>query len=380
MSPTAPATPRIRLRQVALVAADLDAAEREVIDGLGLSMCFRDPGVAEFGLRNALFPVGDGLLEIVSPTRPDTTAGRFLDRRGGDGGYMVILQTDEDLDDVRARLADLDARVVFTAHGDGVTGLHVHPRDVGGALVSIDRTDAWTEWPWAGPDWPMHVRTGTADHLHGVEIATADPAVTAARWGAALGRDVSQSDPPTIELDDDTFVRFVRAGDRGDGVDAIVVRSARHPLDRRIVGCAVRSSPMIPDRPVPGVDALADRVFGAIEAGDLDRVAALWADDIEVWHNTDGVVQTKAQNLATLQWFVDRTTARRYEVLERHATTSGFVQRHVLHLDLPNGAGARLDAALFVRVHDGQVTRIDEYLDAAQVADAFRVPGTAREP
>jgi hypothetical protein len=80
-----------RLRQVALVARELDPVVAALERTLGLAVAFRDPGVAEFGLRNALFPVGDQFLEVVSPTQPGTTAGRLLERRGGDGGYMVIV-------------------------------------------------------------------------------------------------------------------------------------------------------------------------------------------------------------------------------------------------------------------------------------------------
>src|SRR3954464_2439099 len=93
-----------RLRQVALVARDMAAAEQELTGALGVEVAYRDPGVGEFGLENVLFTLGDTSLEVVSPIREGTTAGRYLSRRGGDGGYMVILQTD-DLDAARARVA-----------------------------------------------------------------------------------------------------------------------------------------------------------------------------------------------------------------------------------------------------------------------------------
>ena len=86
---------RMRLRQVVLAAIDLAATEAAIVEQLGLSLCYRDPGVATFGLRNALFPVGHQLLEVVSPTQDGTTAGRLLDKRGGDTGYMVILEVDD---------------------------------------------------------------------------------------------------------------------------------------------------------------------------------------------------------------------------------------------------------------------------------------------
>ena len=97
--------PRVRLRQAVLVAADLDAVERELRDALGLDEPFRDPGVAEFGLRNAVFALGDCFLEIVSPTRPDTAAGRYLQRHGGAGGYMVLF----DLEDLAGARSPVEA-------------------------------------------------------------------------------------------------------------------------------------------------------------------------------------------------------------------------------------------------------------------------------
>lgn len=85
----------MRLRQIALVGQDLDACRAEIVEVLGLGGAYADPGVGKYGLHNAVWPVGDTFLEVVSPTREGTTAGRLLEKRQGDGGYMVILQTDD---------------------------------------------------------------------------------------------------------------------------------------------------------------------------------------------------------------------------------------------------------------------------------------------
>ena len=118
-------------------------------------------------------------------------------------------------------------------------------------------------------------------------------------------------------------------------------------------------------------DEVADAVFGAIEGGDVELLTSLWADDIEVWHSNDGVVQDKAQNLAVLGWMIANTASIEYRDIVRDLTTAGFVQRHVLHLTFADGRAADLPIAIFVSVRDGQVTRIDEYMDSAQVAAAF---------
>jgi catechol 2,3-dioxygenase-like lactoylglutathione lyase family enzyme len=230
----------MRLRQVALVAHDLAAAEAAITEQLGLELCFRDPGVGEFGLHNALFPVGDRFLEVVSPTEEGTTAGRLLDKRSGDGGYMVLFQTD-DLDGLRDRLDAAGVRIVFEAKGPGILGLHLHPKDLGGTIVSIDRSDEPAEWHWGGPEWRDHVRTDTVTDLVGVEVQVDDPAAAAGRWAEVLGRSVT--DGTTVEVDDAT-VTFVPVTDgRGPGVGGISLRARdRSQAGQRLdlVGTRVR--------------------------------------------------------------------------------------------------------------------------------------------
>src|SRR3712207_5616716 len=105
-----PSAPAVRLRQAVLVAAELEPVAARLRDELGLGEAFADPGVGEFGLENAVFALGDQFLEVGAPTRPGTAAGRYLERRGGDGGYMLIFQLD-DLDSARSRAAELGIRV-----------------------------------------------------------------------------------------------------------------------------------------------------------------------------------------------------------------------------------------------------------------------------
>ena len=97
-------------------------------------------------------PIGNQLLEVVSPKEENTSAGRLLDRQGGDGGYMVILQTD-DLAGARARAEAGGARVVWELALDDIATVHLHPRDVGGAIVSLDESKNPDDWRWAGPGW-----------------------------------------------------------------------------------------------------------------------------------------------------------------------------------------------------------------------------------
>ena len=92
----------IRVRQIAQGGNDYAGIERQLHDVFGLDVSYRDPGDrpaeeaggSPVGLRNFLCPIGDQFLETVSPKPdvPDSAVARFLERRGGDGGYMVIMQ------------------------------------------------------------------------------------------------------------------------------------------------------------------------------------------------------------------------------------------------------------------------------------------------
>ncbi len=215
----------MQLRQIALVARDLEPAVDTLTSVLGIEVGFVDPGVGVFGLENAVMPVGHTFLEVVSPAQSGTTAGRLLERRGGDGGYMVILQSD-DLEADRARIETLGVRIVFEAKQDDITGLHLHPRDVGAAILSIDQPAERPEWPWAGPKWREHVRTERVAAIVGAELQAEDPAALAARWSEVIGLEARAADDGSREIAlEGGRLRFVPVGDgRGPGVGGVELR------------------------------------------------------------------------------------------------------------------------------------------------------------
>lgn len=212
----------MRIRQIALVAKELDPAVETICSVLGLEVGFRDPGVAHFGLSNAVIPVGDTFLEVVCPVSEGTTAGRLLERREGDGGYMVILQT-EDLDVHRKQLAQLDVRIVFEHALQDIATLHLHPKDVGGAILSLDVAEPPSSWRWAGPDWESHRRTETTSCIDGVQIQTDNPRKTAEQWSRVVGSPVIDAAEGSCEIALEAgWIRFTQSHDgRGDGVAAV---------------------------------------------------------------------------------------------------------------------------------------------------------------
>jgi len=117
-------------------------------------------------------------------------------------------------------------------------------------------------------------------------------------------------------------------------------------------------------------------LFAGIENGRSADVAALYADDIAVWHNFDNREQTKAENLKTLEGFIGRTAARRYAVTERLLLPDGRVlQRLDLVIRTREGREGEIPACILFTIRDGLITRLDEYLDTGQVDALFR-PGS----
>jgi hypothetical protein len=179
----------IRLRQVVIAARDLDATVDRLCSELHLAVCFNDPGVAEFGLHNALLSVGDQFIEVVSPLTgnitgitTDSAAGRLLDRRNADvTAYMVMFEVD-DLDIRMAELGDAGVRTVWSGDFPSIRGRHLHPADVGGAIVSIDQPQPPGSWLWGGPTWRAHTDNSVVSAIAGYTIATDDPAAVTTLW------------------------------------------------------------------------------------------------------------------------------------------------------------------------------------------------------
>jgi len=239
----------LRMRQIALIARELAPVADEIRDVFGLEVAYRDPAVATFGLENAVFPVGNQFLEVVAPIREGTAGGRYLDRRGGDGGYMVILQCDDHAPRKR-RVAELGIRKALEHDEPEFRIMQLHPRDTGGCLLEIDEQIGGEKlddlWLPAGRNWKSAVRTDVVRGIAAAEIQTPDPADLAARWGqiVELSVETKAGAQPSLRFDN-ANVRFVKDTDgRGEGLGGVDLAVA----DRsRLLAAAERRGHRIAD-------------------------------------------------------------------------------------------------------------------------------------
>jgi uncharacterized protein len=113
-------------------------------------------------------------------------------------------------------------------------------------------------------------------------------------------------------------------------------------------------------------EELVVRFFTALEAGDIDTVRAIYAPDALIWHNDDLIDQSVEDNLKVLAGLHRAVSGLRYDVIRRAVVDDGVLQQHVLSGTLPDGSEVELHAAMYLQVRNGQITRIEEYLDSGK--------------
>lgn len=114
---------------------------------------------------------------------------------------------------------------------------------------------------------------------------------------------------------------------------------------------------------------IARRFFAAIEAGDLDAIAALYAPEMTIWHNIYQVEMSGQVHLDRMRAsFLPTYVKRRYTDVRILRTESGFVQRHIFEAELASGETVRVPSCLICDIHDGYIVRIEEYLTMAPAA------------
>lgn len=125
----------------------------------------------------------------------------------------------------------------------------------------------------------------------------------------------------------------------------------------------------MPEADSAAITELADRLFAAIENGDIAAVEQLLSPEVAVWKIGDEHPNGRDRSVRIIAWFVKATVDRDYRVLDRRLFDGGFVQQHILHAKGRTGASIAMRVCMVIRVGaDGLIRRIDEYFDPAEIA------------
>ena len=126
-----------RIYHLGYAVEDIEAAARFYRENFGTEST--EPEVVEEqGVIATMFRVGESMIELVQPTRPDSPVGRFLERRG-EGVHHVAYE----VDDLEAALRELKKNGVELvdeeprAGAGGTRVAFVHPKSAFGVLTEL---------------------------------------------------------------------------------------------------------------------------------------------------------------------------------------------------------------------------------------------------
>jgi len=115
--------------------------------------------------------------------------------------------------------------IVFESDDPAARAIHLHPKQIGGAILSLDFMDPQESWKWAGSEWQKFVETKTVETIIGVQIQSSDPTQMKDRWQSVLtSNNPKIEDKNQINLDQ-TSIEFIKNEDtRGEGVTAFKIK------------------------------------------------------------------------------------------------------------------------------------------------------------
>ena len=126
-----------KIEHIAVAVSDLDAAVALYRDVWGLEVTDRER-VEDQGVEEAMVAIGESHIQLLGATGPDTTVGRFLERRG-EGLHHIAYEVD-DLEAALAELKDKGVPLIDDAPRRGGRGhmvAFVHPKGNHGLLVEL---------------------------------------------------------------------------------------------------------------------------------------------------------------------------------------------------------------------------------------------------
>ena len=115
------------------------------------------------------------------------------------------------------------------------------------------------------------------------------------------------------------------------------------------------------------MDRLAKRFFDALEATDIDALKALYAKDAVLWTNVAQREVAAHDVIPFLPIMARKMPDRRYADRSVTAFPGGFVHRHRLTGTRRDGARVSARCCAIVFVNEGQVVRVEEYVDSRQL-------------
>ena len=126
-----------KIRAIHLAVNDVDSAKKQYADNFGVEATGSDT-LPELGIKNALLPVGDAVIELIEPLNPEEgPVAKFLKNRG-EGVYMVALEV-ENIDSAVKELKEKGVRLLNDDAESRAAGtpVFIHPKAGNGLMIEL---------------------------------------------------------------------------------------------------------------------------------------------------------------------------------------------------------------------------------------------------
>lgn len=126
-----------KIEHIAIAVSNLDAAIDHYVKIWGLSLEHREV-VEDQGVEEAMLRLGESYIQLLAPLGPDTTVGKFIERRG-EGLHHIAYE----VADIEAALEWLDSKGIGLIDRKPRRGSRdtrvafVHPKSNRGLLVEL---------------------------------------------------------------------------------------------------------------------------------------------------------------------------------------------------------------------------------------------------
>ncbi|MBI2872111.1 MAG: VOC family protein [Chloroflexi bacterium] len=172
------------IRQVAIMVEDLEKSVDFYRRAFDLEPYERQD-LREFGLINAIIPVGPTILELLQPVDPNSAGARFL-KRQGPGLYMLIFEIEDSAGGVKY-LKEQGIPIVWQTESPEYGNIHLHPRAVHGVLIGLGEPRGANPWPPAGANWTPRRQRGNVRQIRQVALITEDQDTVVGQYHRLFG-------------------------------------------------------------------------------------------------------------------------------------------------------------------------------------------------
>jgi ketosteroid isomerase-like protein len=112
-----------------------------------------------------------------------------------------------------------------------------------------------------------------------------------------------------------------------------------------------------------------DRFFGSMQPCDTSVLRDCLTEDAIVWHSFDRKAMRPDDVVISWEGMATSFAERGVTDVRRQQTSTGYVQQHLFVVRGKDGVRKAWPVCIVVRVQDGKIARLDEYIDLSAAFD-----------